>query len=196
MSRIERVIGIDVSLTSTGIAVVHRDLRAAADSIPSKGQRGDTIAQRAQRMRQIGNQVGDWLYGGTLNAGTPTVLTIVEAPVSVQHPGGSTWDRAGLWWDIVARALACGPVATVSPTTRAKWATGKGNADKAAVAAAMTRYAPQVEISNSDEADALALAYMGAQKLGWVIATGSVQYAAIDSVTWPERVAAEMERVA
>lgn len=187
MTTIDRVIGIDVSLTSTGIAVVHRrDLKAAAGTIASKGQRGDTIARRSARMRQIRNEVSDWLYGGPLNVNTPPVLTVIEAPISVQHPGGSTWDRAGLWWDIVTMALACGPVATVSPTTRAKWATGSGKADKAAVAAAITRYAPHVHIAGSDEADALALAYMGAQKLGWVHATGKVQYAAIDAVAWPE----------
>ena len=185
MTRIERVVGVDVSLTSTGIAVVRRDLKAYTDSIPSKGHRGDGISERYARIRDIRNSVEDWLYGGPRNVACSRVLAVVEAPISVRHPGGSTWDRAGLWWQVVASALTCGPVAMVSPTTRAKWATGKGNADKAAVAAAVTRYAPQVEISNSDEADALALAYMGAQKLGWVSATGSVQYAAIDSVTWP-----------
>lgn len=187
MDRIGRVIGIDVSLQSTGVAVVHRrDLAAAADTIPSKGHRGDSLADRSSRMAQIGTAVADWLYGGPYNVAGPPLLTVIEAPVPVQRPGGSTWDRAGLWWRIVTTALTCGPVATVSPTTRAKWATGNGRADKAAVAAAMTRYAPQVQIDNSDEADALALAYMGAQKLGWLHATGSVQYAALDAVTWPE----------
>lgn len=186
MTRMARVIGIDVSLTSTGIAIVHRDLRAAADTIETKGHRGDTVSDRFARLMRIDNAVADWIYGGPLNASCSPTLTVIEAPVSVRHPGGSTWDRAGLWWSIVRTALACGPVATVSPTTRAKWATGKGNADKAAVAAFMTRYAPNVPIGNSDEADALALAYMGAQKLGWLHATGGIQYAAIDAVQWPE----------
>lgn len=182
--KITRVVGIDVSLTSTGIAHLHIAggmVIASTVAVLSKGHRGDTLAQRHARMRDIRGQISDWLYG---TRESPT-LTVIEGP-SYGSTGGSAWDRAGLWWRVAGMAMACGPVAVVAPTTRAKWATGKGNADKAAVAAAMARYAPAVDITNSDEADALALAYMGAQKIGWINASGAAQYKVLDSVTWPE----------
>lgn len=186
MNHIGRVIGIDVSLTSTGIASIRRGEVATpvVDTIVSKGHRGDSLDDRTMRLAQIREGVVDWIYGGAMKV--PALLTVIEAPVSVRHPGGSTWDRAGLWWQIVGTARHYGPVVTVSPTTRAKWATGNGRADKAAVAAAMTRYAPQVQLDNSDEADALALAYMGAQHLGFGLACSAAQYACLRSVTWPE----------
>ncbi len=159
MTATERIIGLDVSLTGTGVAVLYRDGTAMTDTIVTKGKREDTIRERDQRIDYIADRVSEWLSGRP-------ALVVVEGPAGAR-PGGSTWDRAGLWWRLVDMALNRAPVGIVAPTARAKWATGRGNADKAAVAAAMARAYPDVELSTSDEADALVLAAMGAQRLGW-----------------------------
>lgn len=158
----ERIVGLDVSLTGTGVAALYRDGRVVTDTFVTKGRRGDSIQARGHRMDEIAEGVAAWL--------TPErpELIVFEGPVSVARPGGSTWDRAGLWWRLMDMALAVAPVAIAAPTARAKWAAGKGNADKAAVAVAVARRYPSVDLSTSDEADALALAAMGAQRVGWV----------------------------
>lgn len=172
-----RIIAIDLSLTSTGMATIYPDGKMATGTITTKGKRGETITERCARIRYITGEVGFWL--------ATTSLIVIEGPAGAVA-GGSTWDRAGLWWAVVDRAMRLGPVAVVSPPTRARWATGNGRADKAAVAVAIARRAPDVDLSNSDEADALALAWMGAQWLGWQPVRNKVEQAALDAAKWPE----------
>ena len=52
------------------------------------------------------------------------------------------------------------------PTSRATYATGKDNAGKDAVLAAVVRRYPDVDVTGNDEADALVMAAMGARLLG------------------------------
>jgi Holliday junction resolvasome RuvABC endonuclease subunit len=173
-----RVVGIDPSLTSTGVAVVWRGVQGTlAATIATKGKRADTLVDRRNRIGHIVEKLGE--YWGSAD------LVVVEGPAGAT-PGGSTWDRAGLWWAIVHSVMDYCSVAVVSPTTRAKWATGNGRADKAAVAVAMSRRAPDVDLSTSDEADALALAWMGAQWLGWRPVRSKVEQACLDAARWPE----------
>jgi crossover junction endodeoxyribonuclease RuvC len=179
-----RVLGIDPSLSSTGLAVIHHGSdTVAVDHISTTGHRDATITDRVERITRITKGVAEWL--------TPhyVQLAVIEGP-SLGSRGGSPWDRAGLWWAIVEHTLAAGiPLAIAAPSTRAKWATGSGGADKVAVAAAMQRRYPDVELGNSDEADALALATMGAQHLGWTKSTAA-QRTTLAKVSWPEAVAA------
>ncbi|MGW5645045.1 hypothetical protein ACWEV3_40890 [Saccharopolyspora sp. NPDC003752] len=155
------IAGVDLSLVSTGLArVTHGAGRWVADTstIPTKGHRDDTLQQRHDRIRRIGDKVRDWCRNAD--------LVVVEGP-SHGSRGGSPVDRYGLWWRVVGRLLDAElPVAVVAPTTRAKFAAGKGNADKAAVAVAAARIWPDAEITGSDEADALVLASIGACLLG------------------------------
>ena len=178
--RFARIVGLDMSLASTGIAVHYPDGRLTTATIASKGKRDDNLAERRNRIHGIVEKVVE--YYGT------TDLIVIEGPAGVA-PGGSTWDRAGLWWAVVSRVGKYCPVAVVGPTTRAKWATGNGRADKAAVAVAMARRAPDVELANSDEADALALAWMGAQRLGWRPVRSQVERACLGVAKWPAEVA-------
>ena len=101
--------------------------------------------------------------------------------------GGSNWDRAWLWGRTVDRLLAISvPVAVAPPTVVKKWAADKGSADKAAVAAAMTRLWPGVHPGNDNEFDALALATMGAQRLALDVPSRAHHAAALEKVEWPE----------
>lgn len=155
--------GIDPSLTSTGLAYIDGD-DIHVGLARSAGHRGDSIAQRSQRIVGLADQVASWwpvILGP--NAATADLI-VIEGPTPGTR-GGSVWDRAGLWWRIVD-ALPVKKVAVVPPATRAKWATGKGNADKAAIAAVAARLCPHVDLRSSDMADALVLALMGLHALG------------------------------
>ena len=150
------VVGIDLSLTSTGVATV-REHAVTAGVITSAGHRGDDLTARIARITRLVEQVLDWV--------PPGVLVVIEGP-SYGSTGGSAWDRAGAWHRLVARLVArdC-QVAVVAPATRAKWATGSGRSDKAAVAAVIARITA-AELVSSDAADAVTLALMGAHRLG------------------------------
>ncbi|MFG2225351.1 hypothetical protein [Streptomyces sp. NPDC048644] len=170
--RLYRVAGLDISLTGTGIATTGGTTR-----VPTKGRRKDSIADRHARMRHITDtvltEVGD------------VDLACVEGP-SHHSVGGSSWDRGGLWWLIVSSLCARDiPVAVVPPTSRAKYATGKGNSRKAVVLdAAQHRYGAVLD--TDDEADALILRAMGLHHLGQPLAeVPDGHRAALAGCQWP-----------
>lgn len=175
------VLGIDSSLSSTGLARITDDGHAAVRLVASTGHRD---APWRTRSRRIADQAARILAAVTPD----TTLVVIEGPAyAVQTPG--VWDRAGLWWGVVAGAWARGvPVAVVAPQTRAKWATTTGRADKAAVLAAMRSLWPDLRIPNHDAADALALAQIGAQRLGWPVPVRAWHAQSLDAVTWPQEV--------
>jgi Holliday junction resolvasome RuvABC endonuclease subunit len=175
-SRLYRVAGLDISLTGTGIATVGGTTR-----VPTSGHRNDDLAARDARLRHITDRVLEEV--GTVD------LVCVEGPIKYQQPGGSTWDRAGLWWRIVSALLGRDmPVAVVPPMCRAKYATGNGNARKTAVLdAAQRRYG--AILPTDDEADALILRAMGLDYLGQaLIAVPDTHRAGLAGCQWPQEV--------
>lgn len=158
------IVGLDLSLTCTGIATILPGGWVQTAAITSRGKRDDTLAQRAQRIRDLADRIFDYTPPGH-------VEVIIESP-SHGQPGGSIWDRAGLWWLIANRLIECHvPVHHAAPTTVKKWIAGKGNADKGAVAAAVQKLFPDLTIGTSDEADALALAHIAAVRAGYSVPT-------------------------
>lgn len=177
----DRVAGIDTSLTSSGVAIITRrvsgDCIATTTTITSRGKRDDGLPERANRMTGLAGDID--------RAAGPAVLVVIENPAHGAK-GGSPMDRHHLWWLVVARLITRGvPVALCAPATRAKFATGTGRADKAAVSAAVTRLWPGLELANSDEADALALAHAGAVRLGWEVPTLQRHHDALAGIRWP-----------
>jgi crossover junction endodeoxyribonuclease RuvC len=183
MTRPTTVVGIDLSLTSTGIAAVEF-LPGGAWSctlrrVRSAGTAGDLLVKRATRLNHILVAV----LGETAGAD----LAVIEGPAYASRHG-RPHDRSGLWWLTVSALLDAGvPVAEVPPTNRAAYATGKGNAGKDAVLAATIRRYPDIEVTGNDVADAVVLAAMGARHLGHPIETSLPQthLRAMDTVSWP-----------
>jgi len=174
-----RVLGIDPSLACTGVGIIDYPNKGRAETVESKGKRDATVPQREDRIRSLANQV---LAYTTLN----TRLVVIEGP-SLGSRGGSPWDRAGLWWRIVAGLLRRDlPVAVIPPTTLKKWATNSGRADKSDVAVAMARLWPAVDAESNDGWDALALAHIGAQVLGWAVPSRAHHTPALAKVEWPD----------
>lgn len=171
-----KVVGLDLSLTGTGIAVAaNGDVgcrRFASD--PDDG----TIAGRSLRLRRMVS------YLWTLCRDAD--LIVVERP-SYGSTGGKAHDRSGLWWLAVARFTGAGiPVAEVSPATVKVYATGAGRGDKETVLVAVVRRWPHVQLSNNDEADALMLCSMGCRHLGTPLEQlPQTHTRAMQAVAWP-----------
>lgn len=187
-----RVLGIDTSLTCTGVAVITGTAAGVTvtthtvETAPPKRAKGDktpaTVRERYERLQAIRD------LGLPVVRGRFADLAVVEAP-SYGSVGGSTWDRAGAWWFVVGRLLAGAlstPVAIVPPRTRALWATGSGASSKAPVAVHLSRMWPDVDPGISDdEWDALALASMGAQYLGLLPVELARHREQLGKVIWP-----------
>lgn len=177
----DRIVGIDLSLTSCGIGVITRrsggTCIANCSTIVSRGRRADGLPERAARIARLAADVVHHAAGA--------VLVVVEGP-SHGSRGGSPLDRHGLWWRVAGELLDRGvPLAVCAPATRAKFAAGSGRADKAAVSSAVSRLWPELELANADEADAVALAHAGAVALGWDVVTLSRHREALSAVAWP-----------
>jgi Holliday junction resolvasome RuvABC endonuclease subunit len=186
------VLGIDPSLTSTGIAIVSRDgaRTACVKSAPPKRTKGDkrpaTLAERRGRIRRI---VADVIDAAVMSAEQPTVptLAVIEGP-SYSSAGAGTWDRAWLWGSVVDHLLDDGiAVAVCPPAVRARWATGSGAGSKSLVGVHMSRMWPDLDPDITDDQwDALALASIGAQRLGLIPLALERHREHLGKVAWPD----------
>lgn len=169
------IVGIDPSLTSTGVAVIHPRLAYTAMT-PGYPLREDSRTIELHRVQSKGKASASWdergdrlnlLVGGIIDAVPMRALVLIESP-AYGAKGTGQFDRAGLWWalhDALRHDRSC-RVVPVTPPQRAKYATGAGNADKDRVLAAVIRRYPSVEVTGNDEADALVIAAMGARLTG------------------------------
>lgn len=181
----DAVVGIDLSLTSTGIAFVETDGDVRwTKTITTTGHRDDTWEQRSRRIGRILDEVCctfiEWGIRGSLVA--------LEAP-SYGSTTGSVWDRAGAWWHVYTELTASGQtVLPVAPTVRAKYATGKGTAGKDAVLAAAVRRYADIDITGNDTADAVILAAIGCRLAGTPIddPMPALNLTALDKLTLTE----------
>lgn len=153
-------VGLDLSLTSTGVAIIHGDT-ITVQRITSKGSKGATTEQQTDRLLDIVERI---------------VAVVPESDhtfIAIEGPSyGSTGSAAhilgGLWW-LVRTYFRDSDVVIVPPGTVKKYATGKGNAGKDEVLAAVVRRYSTVEVRGNDEADALVLAAIVARLNGWPI---------------------------
>jgi crossover junction endodeoxyribonuclease RuvC len=181
---VSAVVGLDLSLTATGIATPY----GGVTTVTSKGHAGASLPVRHVRLRAVSTHVMRKITDGTSPA--DDTMIVVEAP-AFSRVTGHQHDRSGLWWLVVDDLMAWGHnVVEVTPTARAKYATGKGNAGKDEVLAAVIRRYPDVDVNNNNEADALVLRAMGCDWLGAPLAeVPKAHRAALDKVVWPEAVA-------
>lgn len=171
-----KIVGIDLSLSSTGLAVI---TNGRADVVRhTTAPVGDDLARRHRRLLEIADVVRTWASGAD--------LAVLEGPAYASVTGHQH-DRSGLWWIVAHRILGSGlPLGIVPPTSRARYATGKGNAPKDGVLAAVIRRYPEVNVTGNDQADALILAAMGARRLGHPIdVVPKVALTAMAGASWP-----------
>lgn len=172
-----RVIGLDLSLTSTGIATNHDTRR-----IRSTGTKTASIHSRSQRLHAIRNEILEWCRNAE--------LVCIEGP-SLHSQHGSAHDRSGLFWLVVDRLIHNDiPVAVIPPANRMKYTVGKGggpSASKDACLAATIKRFPGRDITGNDEADAVILHAMGSDHLGWpVVIMPDHNRTALTACEWPD----------
>ena len=192
------ILGIDPSLTGTGLAIVDTEDQLVIDTytIVTKGKAGASLTERHERIAHIAERVIGDIALGVVSSGDwcrdRADLVVIESPSLGQARQGGTLDRHGLWWLTIHRLHTLRiPVATVTPAARAKYATGKGNAGKDEVLLAVARRYPHVAVSNNNEADALVLAAMGARWVGQPLDDMPKAHTdALAKVEWPSERAA------
>ena len=176
------VIGIDPSLTGTGIAssrgwvevIGYKRARAKDPGITQLPH-----AERAEAMRQLLDQVLEAI-------GSPD-LAVIELP-AVSRAGGGAHERGWFWWQLHNhlhnRHI---PIGLLAPNARALYATGKGNAPKNLVVDAIARRFPAWTTEGNDNAaDAVALMAAGRDWLGHPITDmPKTHRTALDKATWP-----------
>jgi Holliday junction resolvasome RuvABC endonuclease subunit len=183
------VIGIDPSLTSTGIAALingaplaMKTITAGKKDSPSYGHRSDRIVNQCRAI---------------LNA-LPVEridLAVIEGPAYAYH-NAYTHDGAGLWWGIFSGLRAQHiPTAVITPITRQTWVIGKrtgrgAKEDKREVLYTVRLWWPAAAkaIRNDDIGDALALASIGAAHCGDPLPFEIKErhHNTLESIDWPK----------
>jgi len=208
-----RVAGLDLSMTSTGIARVRVDAPGALghlklyriESYRADVPKGEqpTLAERSARLASVLTRTVEVIAPLDRPEQWPD-LVVVEAP-SYGSTGYMQHDIAGNWWGPVRELITMGlPVAEASPSQLKIYAVGRGTTRDSAkskavtkaevVAAVKTRYpesARQIRDlgGGSDTADAMILAAIGLRYLGFPI-DGDMprtHLRAMDEIRWPER---------
>lgn len=182
-----RIVGIDTSLTGTGVARIV-DGKVDTKIIGSKGGAQDGLAMRTERLRSLVKRILEFaLEGHDPNADGPLPLFLIEQP-AYSKTQGHMHDRSGLWWLTVHMLSKQGLVVEVVPGSLKRYITGKGNASKDQVLTDVVRAYPDVYVSDNNVADALVLAAMGARQLGRPIepARARITATALEGVRWPQ----------
>lgn len=174
-----RIVGLDLSLTATGVAILAAD-QARAMTIRSKGKADDGLLSRALRLHNLSLDI--------LHVALTADVVIIEQPAYGQT-GGSHHDRSGLWWlvmDGLTTDVDGERFAEATPQAVKMYATGKGNASKSEVLAAVIKRYPAADVANDNEADALVLAAIGARLAGKPIEESLpvANLRAMDKVRW------------
>lgn len=199
------VLGIDPSLSGTGLAIIDAiGVANGGEALVTKliasgpspsvlaavqtGRKERRVAHLANRLKRNRDIVDEALFWTRTNIYSGLELIVIEAP----SPGSRNatqqqHERSGLFWmllDDLVDYHAC-RVVEVAPKTRAKYAAGDGAANKASVVNAMVeRY--KLSSRNDNIADAVALADMGARQLGHPLVSElpAANLAAMKSVLW------------
>lgn len=185
------VAGIDPSLTNTGIAILSDGQPLSVRSIGHGTLSGRSYAHRSDRIvAQCRAVIDTTTCSFGVHGPTQIDLAVIEGP-AYGACNASTHDGSGLWWGLYSTLRARRiPIAVIAPTTRAKWATGKGNADKTTVLTTVRSWWPTTHVANHDQADALVLAAIGAFHHGdpMPFPVKERHSANLAAVQWPELV--------
>lgn len=171
-----KVIGLDLSLRSTGVAGRDWALTIAGPKLPDDAP----IERHWARLRHMRARLLEYIDSAD--------LLVLEAPAYSKGADPGSHERAWLWWAVAGRCFAREiPLALVSPGTLKVYATGDGRASKEDVVQQTQRRRPDVQFRGNDQADALTLAAMGLDALGHApVELPQTHRRALASVDWPE----------
>lgn len=177
-----RILGIDSSLTGTGLARIdvsnnhtwdgrdhNMDVATVAAPGPTKDKSHRAMVRRVNALiEQI---------EGAIAPSTELDIDLDHLPDLIAIENLAFGARgAGAWvlpW-IFGRCCELAerydiPLIVVATSARAKYATGKGNADKEVVLLAANNLFPAAQISNNNEGDAAVVGAIGCHYLGYPI---------------------------
>lgn len=181
------VIGIDPSLTSTGVA-------------------GADWADALRPTKLSGHARLDWILAEVTDRAKLADLVVIEGPAYAQQLQPGHHERAGLWWLITTMLHRRGiPYAVSNPHLRTIYATGKANPaqghpkqQRARIAKGMVHTFVVEElgifcegVGKYDAADAAVFAAMGLAWLGYpLLDLPAEQQRALATVLWPAQTVA------
>lgn len=170
------VIGLDLSIKSTGVAGASWAKTLTTWSLPRKGA---TRVERWARMRAARAQILPFIDSAD--------LVVQESPAYSTGDLPGSQDLAWLWWSIYGRCVAREiPWVEVGTSTLKVYATGNGRASKEDVVQAVATRRRDITFRGNDEADALTLAAMGFDALGHPpVEMPKTHRRALESVRWP-----------
>lgn len=159
------MVGLDLSLTGTGVAAIDlatAQLRTAVHASPPPAI--DTLAGHAARHRMLVDGIV-----GQVVASNPALVVVEGLQFSVKMRDSSLTRRGFCWWAVVEGLCGAGvPVMEVTPQQIKQFATGRGSASKAEVVAAYAKAWPDAPMGRNieDRADAAHAAALGAAWVG------------------------------
>lgn len=168
-----RVVGLDVSLTGTGVAIVdlHECGTAPAVTVDVIGAAGVTAGK--PQPFQVQQRIADLVATISGHLGDDRIdLVAIESP-SLSKATGGVFERGYLWYSLILHFETNGiHLVAVSPASLKLFATGKGNASKGLIIDQIGRRWPMFETGgDNNKADAAALAALAAQLVGMPLAT-------------------------
>ncbi len=176
------VVGLDLSLSSTGIALPDGNILTHGYSLTKYA----TVDERVERLCAIRSLITVHI-DHIRDHGADYPLVVVEG-FSFGSPQGAT-EAGGLGWAVRVRLWELGvPFAIVPPATLKKFATGKGNAGKDDMKlAALQRFDLTFTGTGSgDRCDARWLQEMGLHHMGApTVDLPAVNLSALTKVEWP-----------
>lgn len=178
-----KILGLDLSLTGTGFC------KARIDYSPKRPEPEITCHTGTLKTNLRGHERLQFVADAATHRMHDYTLVVLEGPAyGAQGGQAGHHERAGLWWLIAHRLWKAGtPYAVVAPSTRAKYACGRGNAPKGEVmAAAIRRYGHLADLADDNQCDALILAALGAHHIGYPLTTPTLAHStALAAVQWP-----------
>ena len=164
------IVGLDPGTKATGFAGADGTLFTIATGDELRGRRLEELDRKLVRALALHHP--------------RPALVVLEGP-ALHAPGALSLVRQAEARGIILRRLYLEAIDVVEipPSSLKRFATGKGNADKAAMVASAAAHGPQV--LTSDEADAFHLRRLGRAAYGLEDAREAHELEVIASLTWP-----------
>jgi crossover junction endodeoxyribonuclease RuvC len=179
-----RVVGVDTSLSGTGLASSEGWCRVIGYVDKTKKH---PISKLPHLVRLAHMNV---LLDSVMAAIGQPDLAVMEG-ASLRSMGGGAHERAWLWWRVFERLADQGtPVGILTPSHRIQYATGKGSGSKTVVMDQVARRWPQWQSGGNDNAaDGVVLMAAGRDWLRHPICdVPQTHRKAVERADWPEAI--------
>ena len=167
-----RVLGIDTSLTATGLARidvgpsiregVEFSISTATVSAPPPRKNDKSKTAMARRVMALRSEIESAIVDADdiANGFKPDLIAVESLAYGAK--GASAWVLPWVFGCVCELAVVYGiPLIEVTPNQRAKYVAGAGNADKDTVMLAAVKRWPEADIRNNNEADAAGVGAVG-----------------------------------